>query len=137
MALIAGRLGGLAARFTFTRYLAVSICALCVDTALFLMLARIGLPAAWAAFTGYTAGIVVHWGLSIRFVFARNIRSTPTHAQRLSFVLSALVGLAITVGMVSVLTTLGCAAVLAKAAAVTVSFIVVYMVRKYVVFGDR
>jgi putative flippase GtrA len=75
--------------------------------------------------------------LSVRFVFAASVAGGPTHGQRVSFVMSALLGLAITVGLVSLLTTASLAPAFAKAASVGVSFVAVYLARKYVVFGAR
>ncbi len=137
IATIAGCVGALAARLMLARYLLVSIAALSVDIALFLALSHMGLPASWAAFIGYAAGIFVHWALSVRFVFAASVAGGPSHGQRVSFVMSALLGLAITVGLVSMLTAVGLAPALAKAASVGISFVAIYLVRKYVVFGAR
>lgn len=135
---IVARCAAIAARLMLARYLLVSICALCVDTALFLAATHMGVAPAWAAFAGYATGILAHWMLSVRFVFGNAIDGEgPTHAQRVSFVGSALLGLAITVGLVSGLTAMGVAPVLAKGASVGVSFFAVYVIRKYVVFGAR
>ncbi len=131
---IAGRLGQFALRLMLARYLIVSIGALCVDTALFLALSQWLMPAGWAAFLGYATGLLVHWSLSVRFVFGDGARP-PSRGQRASFVLSGLIGLALTVGTVSALGAVGTPAALAKAMAVLVSFTTVYLVRKHVVFA--
>lgn len=133
---MAERLGQLAARLMLARYLIVSIVSLWADTGLFLALSWWVMPASWAAFVGYGSGMAVHWALSVRFVFTDGDHP-PTHAQCASFVLSGLIGLAITVGMVSALGSIGTPLLLAKAAAVLVSFTTVYLVRKYVVFARR
>lgn len=120
-------------RFTFTRYLLASICALCSDMALFLALLRLGPHPALAAFAGYSAGLLLHWLISIRFVF---VSSQPaTHAQRLGFVLSAVIGLGITISLVSGLTAMGLGPAVAKLLAIPVSFLSVYAIRKYGVFA--
>ncbi|WP_333702582.1 GtrA family protein [Sphingobium yanoikuyae] len=133
---MAGRLGQLAARLMLARYLIVSIVSLWADTALFLALSRWVMPASWAAFVGYAAGMAVHWVLSVRFVFTDS-GQRPSHVQRASFVLSGLIGLAITVGLVYALGAIGTPLLLAKGVAVLVSFTAVYLVRKYVVFARR
>lgn len=137
MAGIAARGMALAARLMLARYLAASLAALCVDTGLFLALARAGLAPGWAAMLGYGAGIGMHWLLSVRFVFSAATAGRPLRLLRLQFLLSALLGLAITGWLVSLLTAMGMAPVGAKGAAVLTSFIAVYLVRKHVVFGLR
>ncbi|HEX7876832.1 MAG TPA: GtrA family protein [Sphingobium sp.] len=122
------------ARFTFIRYLLASICALCSDMLLFLALLRLDLHPAAAAFAGYATGLLVHWLISIRFVFVA--AEPPTHAQRIGFVVSALIGMGITLALVSGLTVAGVAPAIAKLASVPVSFLTVYAIRKYGVFGS-
>lgn len=134
---LATRWAALATRLTLTRYLAASILSLCLDMGLFLALTMAGMAAGWAAMLGYGAGILLHWLLSVRFVFTATLEGRPSQGQRVQFLLSALMGLAITGGQVSLLTAAGIAAAPAKGVAVLVSFVAVYLVRKHVVFGDR
>lgn len=124
-----------AVRLMLARYLLVSLCALSIDTMFFLALSRWVMPAGWAALAGYGLGIVIHWLLSVRFVFAEQIGGRPTHGQRAGFLLSAGLGLAVTTGTVSTLAHFGSPALPAKMAAVLLSFTLVYLVRKYVVFA--
>ena len=130
---LATTMGAVVARFTFTRYLLASVCALCSDMALFLALLRLGLHPTLAAFAGYVAGLILHWLISVRFVFLSTGRGT--HGQRLGFVLSALVGLGITVALVSGFAALGVAPAIAKLFAIPASFLSVYAIRKYGVFA--
>ncbi|HKT78543.1 MAG TPA: GtrA family protein [Sphingobium sp.] len=123
----------LVARFTFTRYLLASICALCADMLLFLLLLRLNLHPALAGFAGYSLGLLLHWLISIRFVFLSDRRAT--HAQRIGFIVSALIGLGITTSLISGLSAAGLAPAIAKLMAVPVSFLSVYAIRKYGVFG--
>lgn len=125
---------GMAGRLMLARYLLVSVCALCADTMLFLALARYLSPGL-AACAGYLFGIVVHWALSVRFVFQDRAQGRAGPVQKLSFLLSALLGLGITVGVVSLASRLGAPALAAKGIAVTMSFTLVYLVRKHVVFA--
>lgn len=123
----------LIARATFIRYLLASICALSSDMGVFLLLGRLALPPMAAAFMGYVAGLIVHWLLSIHFVF--DASAGATHAQRAAFVGSALVGLAITMALVGGLSAIGLAPAVAKMTAVLVSFVAVYGIRRYGIFA--
>lgn len=134
---IIARCAALASRLTLTRYLAASILSLCVDMGLFLALSTAGMIAGWAAILGYGAGILVHWLLSVRFVFTGMAAIRPGQGQCVQFLLSALLGLAITGLTVSMLTMAGMTAPVAKGISVIISFTAVYLVRKHVVFADR
>lgn len=120
------------ARLMFARYLLASICALSCDFAAFLALDRGGASPVTAAVGGYGVGLVVHWLISTRFVFALDQR--PTHAQRIGFVASAMLGMGVTMILVGALSALGLAPPLAKLLSVPVSFLTVYAIRKYGVF---
>lgn len=134
---IAARCVALLMRLTLTRYLAASVLSLCVDMGLFLTMVWLGLSPAWSAILGYIAGIAVHWLLSVRFVFHSGATVAPTPTQRIQFLLSGLMGVAITGATVSLLTSLGLVAALAKIIAVAISFTTLYLVRKHVVFQAR
>lgn len=114
------------------RYLLASICALSLDMALFLGLSRAGLPNAIAATGGYGAGLLLHWVISTRFVFACD---RPSHGQRIAFVASAAVGLLVTIIIIEFLSRLGLGQAISKLFAIPVSFGAVYAIRKYGVFG--
>ena len=121
------------ARFTFIRYLLASLCALSGDMLLFLALLRLDVPPAAAAAAGYIGGLLLHWLISVRFVFTSVRR--PTHGQRLGFVASAAVGLGITTGVIGALGAAGVEPAIAKLVAIPVSFLSVYAIRKYGVFA--
>jgi putative flippase GtrA len=121
------------ARFTFIRYLLASLCALSGDMLLFLALLRLDVPPAAAAAAGYIGGLLLHWLISVRFVFTAVRR--PTHGQRLGFVASAAVGLGITTGVIGALGATGVEPAVAKLVAIPVSFLSVYAIRKYGVFA--
>lgn len=121
----------------FTRYLGASGVALGLDIALFFACVAIGLGTGAAAALGYCAGIALHWWLSSRAVFAGDL-APQGHArvrQQTLFVLSALVGLALTTAIVTLLTSRGMAAGVARFGAVGVSFITTYLLRRMFVFG--
>ncbi|WP_370307346.1 GtrA family protein [Sphingobium abikonense] len=121
------------ARLMFARYLLASIIALASDFALFLLLDRLGLPPVAAACGGYAGGLLVHWAISVRFVF--DTGAGPSHGQRLAFIASALLGMGMTMAMVGALSLVGTAPALAKLLSVPVSFLAVYAIRKYGVFA--
>lgn len=120
-----------------SRYLAASVVALSFDMGSFLMLLALGLAAAPAAALSYALGIGVHWVISSRAVFVQGVaeRGPARTRQKALFVASALVGLAITAGIVGLGAALGVDPRLAKLAAVGVSFVATWMLRARIVFA--
>ena len=122
-------------RFSITRYLLASIVSLAFDVALFMVLVAFLFDPGISSAVGYSAGIVVHWLISSSFVFPGKTRNgAALQLQRLGFIGTAILGLGITVSIVSWLTELGTLPVIAKGVAVFVSFFAVYLTRKYGVF---
>lgn len=119
------------------RYLAASVVALGFDMASFLALLAVGLAAAPAAALSYSLGILVHWFISSRAVFVAGVadRGPARTRQKALFVGSALVGLALTAGIVGLGAALGLDPRLAKVAAVGVSFVATWLLRARVVFA--
>ena len=118
-------------------YLLASGLALGSDAGLFLLLLDAGLSPVSASATGYCAGILVHWVVSSRLVFADGAAASGTgerHRQKLLFVGSALVGLAVTTAIVGGGSALGLDPRLAKLAAIIVSFQTTYLLRRHIVF---
>jgi len=118
-------------------YLFASGVALCCDMGLFLLLLDAGLPSIPASATGYSSGILVHWLVSSRLVFADSAAapgSGQRHQQKWLFVGSALVGLALTTAIVGTGTALGIDPRLAKLVAIGVSFQTGYLLRRHIVF---
>ena len=133
------RIGALVMRMRdvrFLRYVAASVGALAVDFGGFLALMQAGMAATPASSLGYVAGILAHWLLSSRTVFADSVaeRGRGRTRQKALFVGSALVGLAVTTAIVASGEIAGVDARLSKLAAVVVSFLVTYWLRKSVVF---
>lgn len=129
----------LARRFraiTYSRYLAASIVALALDLGLFMLLSAAGLPVVAVSALSYAAGIAAHWLLSSRLVFATELRApgAARRRQQLLFILSALVGLSITVAIVGT-ASLFIDPRLAKLIAVGVSFQATYLLRSRIVFA--
>ena len=118
------------------RYGLASVGALAVDMGSFLALLALAVPAAAASGLGYGLGIVAHWLLSSRAVFADSVatRGPQRTRQKALFVGSAMIGLALTTGIVGLADLGGLDPRLAKLAAVVVSFAVTWMLRNKVVF---
>ena len=118
------------------RYISVSAIALCVDlaTTALLIFAQNNIPL--SAATGYICGIIVHWLLSSRKVFADGVASSgfDRTRQKAMFVVSALIGLALTVAIMWSAQRLGFDTRMAKLLAVGVSFIATYLLRNHLVF---
>lgn len=121
----------------YMRYVLVSVVALVADLTSFALLLHKGMGGAAAAATGYSIGIIIHWWLSSRAVFGAALAPTGTARlrQQCLFVVSALVGLGLTTGIVALALAVGLPAIAAKGCAVVVSFNAVYIVRRSMVFA--
>lgn len=124
-------------RLRWVNYLFASVLALGSDAGLFLLLLDSGLSPMAASAIGYCAGILVHWLVSSRLVFADGAAARGTderHRQKMLFVGSALVGLAVTTGIVGAGSGLGLDPRLAKLVAIVISFQTTYLLRRHLVF---
>jgi putative flippase GtrA len=121
----------------YCRYIGASAAALAFDFALFMLTMSLGVPPAPAAAIGYISGIVCHWLVSSRFVFATQVAEAGVNRwqQQALFVVTALVGLGITTAIVGVGSHEGLDPRFAKIIAIGVSFQVTYVLRKKVVFA--
>ncbi len=126
------RLGG----FRLVRYLLASVGALAVDMGIFLALLSLGAWPAGASASAYCAGILAHWLMSSRAVFVGNVaeRGLARTRQKALFVISALIGLALTIAIVWSGDVAGMDPLLAKLVAIAVSFSVTWLLRSKVVF---
>lgn len=122
---------------TLPRYLGASVIALSVDLGCYLALLHLGLMPALASALAYALGIVAHWLLSSRAVFAAQLADNRRGRlrQQALFIASALLGLAVTSLVVGALTMLGMDARLAKLAAIGASFILTWLLRDRLVFA--
>ncbi len=118
------------------RYLLVSVIALCVDMGCFLMLLATGIWPALASAIGYSAGIIAHWLLSSRAVFADSLadKGLARARQKALFVGSALAGLALTTLIVGAADLAGLDPRPAKLVAILVSFTATWLLRSRIVF---
>ena len=124
----------------FARYLVVSVVALGVDIAAFWMLVASGGVAAVAAgAAGVLAGLIVHYTLSVFFVFAD--QDTGKSQRRLisEYVLTGGAGVLITSAVIfAVVDLAGLPPFAGKGVAVVITFVVVYIMRAgYVFNGGR
>ncbi|CAN5401400.1 hypothetical protein BH10PSE12_BH10PSE12_14330 [soil metagenome] len=136
IALLIGRLPGVA-RATYVRYLFASAGALAVDLGVFMTLLAAGASAIAASVLGYAVGIMAHWLLSSRAVFADGLaeKGANRHRQKILFLASALVGLIITAAVVALCGMAGLDPRLAKLAAIVIAFQATYFLRNAVVFS--
>lgn len=124
-------------QLTFLRYVVVSVGALAVDMGVFLALLKGGMISTIAAAIGYGIGIVAHWTLSSRKVFQDRVSERGTRErtqQKAMFVVSALLGLVVTMSIVGVGDALGLDPRIAKVMAIGVSFMLTYLLRNVVIF---
>jgi putative flippase GtrA len=123
-------------RSRYLPYLIVSGISLGVDLGIFYFMLRMDMPAVQASILGYVSGLVVHWLLSSRLIFSDKIHATTAlrRRQKILFVISALVGLVITVLVVKSGLRMGLEPGLSKLAAVALSFHLTYLLRRLFVF---
>ena len=121
----------------YLRYIGVSAVALVIDMSVFLALIAGTMVVSIAAGIGYGVGIVVHWSLSSRMVFADRVAQSGMGRgkQKALFIMSAVLGLGLTMMIVGVGTRIGIDARIAKIIAIGVSFNATYFLRKFVVFA--
>ena len=126
-------------RIRLLRYGFASVAALAVDMGLFLALLAFAVPAAAGSALAYSAGILTHWLISSRAVFADTVaeRGPERTRQKALFVGSALVGLALTTAIVGIGEIAGIDPRLAKLVAIGVSFAATWLLRSRVVFRSN
>jgi putative flippase GtrA len=115
-----------------------SLLAMALDWTIFLTLIGHAMPPAAAGILGYAAGLGLHYLLSVRFVF--DAAAAQKGGARLfsEFVLSGFAGVAVTGSIIALATSaLGLGAIAAKLCAASTSFVVVYGLRRSVVFASR
>lgn len=121
------------------RYIVASAGALAVDTGTFLALMTLGILPMLASAAGYGVGIGVHWLLSSRTVFTETVaaRGAGRTRQKSLFVMSALVGLALTMLIVGAFDLAGGDPRIGKAMAILLSFSTTWLLREKIVFRMR
>ncbi|GAC1406461.1 MAG: hypothetical protein NVSMB69_06050 [Novosphingobium sp.] len=121
---------------TLLRYAIASLGALAIDYGSFLALLDLHVRPAPASALGYTLGIIAHWLLSSRKVFADQIAPSglARTRQKALFLASALIGLALTTLIVGTSTRFGADPRIANQRAIDPSFTVTWLLRQRVVF---
>ena len=123
----------------FVRYVLASVGALAVDVGSFLACLALGVGAVPASALGYSLGILAHWLMSSRAVFQDQVatRGRMRTQQKALFVISALLGLALTTAIVGLGDRSGLDPRAAKGAAIVVSFLVTWLIRSRIVFRSH
>ena len=123
----------------FVRYVLASVGALAVDVGSFLALLSLGVAATPASAVGYSLGILAHWLMSSRAVFQDRVAAggMARTQQKALFVISALIGLALTTAIVGAADWSGFDPRIAKGAAIVVSFLVTWVIRSRIVFRSE
>lgn len=122
---------------TYVRYFAVSLGALAVDLGVFLALLSVSLASVPASAIGYSTGILAHWVLSSRKVFSDRVSARGTTArtqQKAMFVISALLGLLVTMAIVAGGSLIEVDPRISKLVAIGVSFQLTYLLRNILIF---
>lgn len=121
------------------RYLTASVLALGLDMAAFVIFLAVGAAAAPAAAAGYALGILAHWLISSRKVFAANVaaRGRERARQKVLFAGSALIGLGLTTVIVGAGAMAGIDPRLAKLVAIAASFTATWLLRSRMIFAKR
>lgn len=125
---------------TYLRYIAASVGALAVDMGLFLLLISSGVYSVGASALGYSAGILAHWLLSSRKVFHATVSargSAERTQQKMLFLMSAGLGLLVTMAIVGLGELAGIDPRIAKLAAIAISFQLTYILRKSLIFRHK
>jgi putative flippase GtrA len=124
---------------TFLRYFASSGMALGVDATSFFTLVALGARPGPASAAAYSIGIVAHWLITSRAVFPDDVaeRGPARTRQKGLFVVSALIGLAMTTAVVSAGAAMGVNLVLTKGIAVALSFTTNWLLRRRIVFRPQ
>ena len=119
-----------------SRYTLISVVALALDFSVLLGLTASAVGASMAAAAGYSAGLVLHYILSVCFVFHAD-RTGKSHGRLfLEFAFSGLAGLITTVAIVTLaVEAFGAPAGVAKMFAVGTSFAITFALRRYLVFA--
>ena len=118
----------------FARYFIASILALVMDISLLLLLAKF-VHYTIAASISFIAGSVVHYWLSVLFVFQRRKLASRKWAESAIFVAAGVFGLVVNVGVIALCVELFLAPlIVAKLIAAGFSFMSGYVVRKLALF---
>lgn len=121
------------------RYVGASAVALVFDTCVFLALvAWTSLATPVAGAIGYLSGMLLNYGLSIRYIFSTAATGKTSQRLILEYIATGVLGVCITYALIALVADiLGAPPLFAKAVAVAVTFTVIYLVRAIGVFRPR
>ncbi len=123
-----------------SRYTVVSALALGLDIVIYMALVGWGLMAALAGVVGYSVGMILHYALSCRFVFKREMTAKTETRLFTEFAASGVAGLMLMLTAVMIAlahNVMGLTPFIAKLIAVVVSFSAVFVLRRSVVFSAK
>jgi putative flippase GtrA len=121
-----------------SRYGLVSVVCLACDFVIFLALTKAGVLAALAGAAGYIFGLALHFVLSTMLVFDATRSQKSMRRLFAEFAASGGIGLILTAGIITImLGRLHATPSMAKLSAVVVSFAVVFLLRRTLVFAAR
>jgi putative flippase GtrA len=119
-----------------SRYAVVSVLALVLDYVVYLSLITTGMRPLLAGIVGYSLGLLLHFVLSTCFVFDAAAAHKPPARLFGEFALSGVAGLAVTAAVIATATDIaGLPALPAKILATGMSFLIVYALRRGIVFA--
>ncbi len=118
-------------------YTAVSVVALALDTSLlYLWVAQWHWDETASTVAAYFAGLVAHYLLSVRFVFAFRRLASQRRRELMIYLVTGIAGAVFSGVVVHVGVSSGLSLLVSKALAVAGSFILVFAIRKVALFTD-
>lgn len=120
------------------RYTGTNVISTIVDYTLLLTLTHFfGMPALQSAFA-YSAAVIVNYGLMKKYVFVGDMSHKSEHRLFMEFVGTGFIGLLLTAAVVWLTVhVMKLAAVEGKTVALLLCFVVLYFVRRHVVFNEN
>ena len=120
------------------RYTGTNVISTVVDYTLLLTLTHFfGMPALQSAFA-YSAAVVVNYGLMKKYVFVGDMSHKSEHRMFVEFVGTGFIGLLLTAAVVWLTVhVMKLPAIEGKTVALLLSFVVLFFVRRHVVFNEN
>jgi putative flippase GtrA len=120
------------------RYTGTNVISTVVDYTLLLTLTHFfGMPALQSAFA-YSAAVVVNYGLMKKYVFVGDMSHKSEHRMFVEFVCTGFIGLLLTAAVVWLTVhVMKLPAIEGKTVALLLCFVVLYFVRRHVVFNEN
>jgi putative flippase GtrA len=117
-------------------YTTVSAIAWLLDVAvLYVAVLWLDLPEFLAAALGYSVGLVVHYALSVRYVFDYRRLEGQSGIELMVYALSGVTGIALSAGVVHLGSLAGLTLFVSKLVATAIAFLAVFAIRKVTLFS--